>query len=685
MANQELISVIVPIYNVEKYLKKCIDSIINQTYKNLEIILVDDGSPDNCGKICDEYAKNDKRIKVIHKKNGGLSDARNAGIDIAKGKYIGFVDSDDYIVSDMYEYLYNILIENSSDISICDYEYYYEKNNIIGKSNNVKINETVDKKEALRRLMGNSIGNYAWNKLYKRDLFNDVRYPVGKKMEDCGTTYKLFYLSNKITIGNERKYYYLQRDDSILHKKNFSFYKDFFELTLEKYKFIKEKYPEIIENDIDMVNKILTLYFEQSEGMEKYIETYNDELMSLFNQITTDKNFKKSINMKMRVKLALFKANKKLFIKISQRKYNKKENKKNLKDILFIIKLKARYFKHELSRNVKCTLKNEKLYLDKDKKRTFVFLAADYGNIGDIAITYAQKEFLKDCLKNYQIIEINLHDTYKYLYFLKKNINKDDIITIIGGGNLTNRYDYFEELRRIVIKNFKNNKIISFPQTIEFTEDYFGQISKRRSQKIYSKNRNLIIFAREKKSFENMKETFPKNKVLLCPDIVMYLKEKLNIKKDKREKIGICLRDDKEKAINSDIVKEKIIKKCGKENIIYMSTHTGDENYRQEKRDKYFKDLLENISQKEFFVTDRLHGMIFCYLTNTPCLAFDNDNHKVKETYDLWLKDCEFIKLVSNNEINDIDKFIEEIKTIKINNINLKDKFDNLKKAIMER
>ncbi len=349
------------------------------------------------------------------------------------------------------------------------------------------------------------------------------------------------------------------------------------------------------------------------------------------------------------------------------------------------IKIILKYFIKEKLRSIKYRFKSEKINLDENTKKAFIFLAADYGNIGDIAITYAQKEFLKDCLKNYQIIEINLHDTYKYLYFLKKNINKDDILTIIGGGNLTNRYDYFEELRRIVIKNFKNNKIISFPQTIEFTDDYFGQISKRRSQKIYSKNRNLIIFAREKKSFENMKETFPKNKVLLCPDIVMYLKEKLNIKKEKREKIGICLRDDKEKAINSDIVKEKIIKKCGKENIAYMSTHTGDENYKQEKRDKYFKDLLEEISKKEFFVTDRLHGMIFCYLTNTPCLAFDNDNHKVKETYDLWLKDCEFIKLVSNNEINDIDKFIEEIKTIKINNINLKDKFDNLKKAIMER
>lgn len=683
MDSQELISVIIPIYNVEKYLKKCIDSIINQTYKNLEIILVDDGSPDNCGKICDEYAKKDQRIRVIHKKNGGLSDARNAGIDIAKGKYIGFVDSDDYIETDMYEYLYNILIENSSDISICDYEYYYEKNNTIGKSNNVKMNETVDKKEALRRLMGNSIGNYAWNKLYKRDLFNNVRYPVGRKMEDCGTTYKLFYLSNKITIGNERKYYYLQRDDSILHKKNFSFYKDFFELTLEKYKFIKEKYPEIIENDIDMVNKILTLYFEQSEGMEKYIETYNDELMSLFNQITTDKNFKKSIDMKMRVKLALFKANKKLFIKISQRKYNKKENKKNLKDILFIIKLKARYFKHELSRNIKCTLKNEKLYLDKDKKRVFIFLGADYGNIGDIAITYAQEEFLKNCLPDYQLIEIKLNDTYKYLPFLKRNVKKDDIITIIGGGNLTNRYDFLEEARRMVIKAFKNNRVISFPQTVEFTNDYGGQESKNRSQKIYSKNKNLVIFARENRSFEKMKEIFPDNKVMLCPDIVMYLNGKLNINENKRNKIGLCLRNDKEKSINTEKVTEKIIKQYGKENIEYLTTHTGDENYKPEKRTEYFFELIDDISKKEIFITDRLHGMIFCYLTNTPCLVFDNDNHKISETYNLWLKDCNYIKLLNENDIDNIENYIQNIKQINKADYSLENKFDNLKKAVM--
>ena len=110
--NKEVISIVVPIYKVEKYIKKCIDSIIEQTYKNLEIILVDDGSPDGCAKICDEYAKKDKRIKAIHKENGGLSDARNVGIDISTGKYICFVDSDDYIENNYIELLYKCIVEN---------------------------------------------------------------------------------------------------------------------------------------------------------------------------------------------------------------------------------------------------------------------------------------------------------------------------------------------------------------------------------------------------------------------------------------------------------------------------------------------------------------------------------------------------------------------------------------------
>ena len=134
--DNELISIVIPIYNVEKYIEKCLDSVIKQTYKNIEIILVDDGSPDNCGKICDSYANNDKRIQVIHKENGGLSDARNVGIERANGKYITFVDSDDYIELDYIEYLYTLIKKYNTKISFCKVNVVFNENNTDNKLEN---------------------------------------------------------------------------------------------------------------------------------------------------------------------------------------------------------------------------------------------------------------------------------------------------------------------------------------------------------------------------------------------------------------------------------------------------------------------------------------------------------------------------------------------------------------------
>ncbi|MBR6253598.1 MAG: glycosyltransferase [Clostridia bacterium] len=221
MNNNSLISVVVPIYKVEDYIHKCLDSIINQTYKNLEIILVDDGSPDNCPLICDEYAKKDSRIKVIHKKNGGLSDARNSGIRLAKGQYIGFVDSDDYLDLDMFEYLYTLLNKYNADISTCG----YRDVGIIENDGIVPNIETeLDRTEALKLLATNGLlKDYAWNKLYKLNLFldNRIEYPSGKVMEDIATTYKLIEKSNKVVLGNRCLYNYLRRSGSITGDKCF--------------------------------------------------------------------------------------------------------------------------------------------------------------------------------------------------------------------------------------------------------------------------------------------------------------------------------------------------------------------------------------------------------------------------------------------------------------------------------
>ena len=245
---EEKISVIIPIYNVENYLERCLDTVINQTYKMLEIILVDDGSKDSSGKICDAYADKDERIVVIHKENGGLSDARNVGIKKASGKYIALIDSDDFIDKKMLEILIKNLKETKADISICAYKLFYNDKVKIIQNSKENIKYTIyNKREALKQLLSaddTKITNHAWNKLYKKELFNKIYYPKGRNFEDIGTTYKLFDKSNLIVYTNYIGYYYYQRDNSITGNINLKSIKDSMYLIKQRYKFLIEEYPD---------------------------------------------------------------------------------------------------------------------------------------------------------------------------------------------------------------------------------------------------------------------------------------------------------------------------------------------------------------------------------------------------------------------------------------------------------
>ena len=212
---QPLVSVIVPIYKVEPYLRRCLDSLVNQTYTNLEIILVDDGSPDGCPQICDEYASKDKRIVVIHKKNGGLSDARNAGLDICKGKYISFVDSDDWVDKEYIEKLINIATKENADITNGE---NIKTDQIVRKQNTESTTKTYSSQEALVHLFSQRHIAYivSWGKIYKQNLFSTFRFPVGKFHEDEFTTYILFGSAQKIAYTTRILYYYFQRPNSIM-------------------------------------------------------------------------------------------------------------------------------------------------------------------------------------------------------------------------------------------------------------------------------------------------------------------------------------------------------------------------------------------------------------------------------------------------------------------------------------
>ncbi len=224
--NNPLISVIVPVYNVEKYLDRCVESIVNQTYKNLEIILVDDGSPDNCPKMCDEWAKKDNRIKVVHKQNGGAASTRNAGLDVFTGEYVFFVDSDDTIVDNAIEYLLSIIYDNSCDMAVGRYVKVTDNvEESVAFTDNVNIYSETEYWQKYYEYYYSGKDEYAITmiipccKLINRKVFNDLRFDEGKFYEDEFIIHSLVSKCSRIAFVDSKLYMYYQYQTSIMHRK----------------------------------------------------------------------------------------------------------------------------------------------------------------------------------------------------------------------------------------------------------------------------------------------------------------------------------------------------------------------------------------------------------------------------------------------------------------------------------
>ncbi len=230
-----LISIIIPVYNVEKYLDKCIASVVNQTYTNLEIILIDDGSPDNCPAICDQWQEKDSRIKVIHRENGGLSVARNNGIDACSGSYVQFVDSDDYIETNTVECLLHACLETDAEVSCCGYVKEYA--NRINYNPITDVRQCYEGEEILISAMKGTVFEHcAWNKLWRRELFDDdCRFPPGKLFEDSATTWKVLRKCNRVVCVPDVLYHYIARKNSISNTKNMKHFLDLWDACKERF------------------------------------------------------------------------------------------------------------------------------------------------------------------------------------------------------------------------------------------------------------------------------------------------------------------------------------------------------------------------------------------------------------------------------------------------------------------
>lgn len=308
----DLISIIIPVYNMEKYLKRCLDSVINQSYKNLEILLIDDGSADSSGDICLEYSKKDNRIKYYKKENGGLSSARNYGLDRYKGEYVGFIDSDDVIDKDMFKILYNNIKKSDADMSICEVVRFkdnpefkvIDKYDIYSKEDILKI-ILEDKK----------ICNFAVNKLYSRNIVKDIRYPLGKVQEDVGTTYKFIMNAEKIVYTESKLYGYYSRDNSISKSLNKRFIYNYFEM-IEKREEDLKKYNINDYLVLNKVNVILGIFIDLSmnrkllkdKELNNYMNNRLKELKKLYKEV------KKINTKKHNILINILVFNKKIFL-----------------------------------------------------------------------------------------------------------------------------------------------------------------------------------------------------------------------------------------------------------------------------------------------------------------------------------------------------------------------------------
>lgn len=303
-----MVSVIVPIYKVEKYLRSCVDSILQQTFSDIEVILVDDGSPDGCGAICEEYAQEDERVSVIHKENGGLSDARNAGLDVCRGDYIVFVDSDDCIHPQMIERLYNLLLKYQADMAVCSFQDIDENETPLYVKYDTQGKEYCFEKENIMNQLQsrNLLTVVAWNKIYKARLFEKIRYPKGYIHEDEFVIHKLLHLCTRTVYTDEKLYYYRKRGDSIMGNISIGKIKDIFTAYDDRIPFLEERhYGDIVtDTKLQLMHQVIKYY----ELMEKRPDAkeLSDYMRNRFAELYLQKEVQEALTAGLKKEYGLF-------------------------------------------------------------------------------------------------------------------------------------------------------------------------------------------------------------------------------------------------------------------------------------------------------------------------------------------------------------------------------------------
>ena len=659
----ELISVIVPIYNVQKYINKCIQSIVDQTYRHLEILLINDESPDFSKDICEEWTIKDNRIKLINKLNGGLSDARNEGLRLAKGKYIFFIDGDDFLKNDAIQNLYNRIKKDSSDICMCNCLVVDELGNeIIERNYNKTIqDEVLTKDEMYEKLRGREGWNYvvAWNKLYKREIFDNIKFPLHKLHEDEFVIHYIINEIKKCSCISMPLYYYVQRRGSITNSSITEKSLDGIEAIIDRCEFfLKKNKHHHADITFCQVTDMLIEHYLKTDKTTRKTQQYKEIIY----------NFTKLYMNNFCIRIGIV---------------------NNIKSLLIIINCISQYYKlrrftgkivrknRGIKNRLKFVLRLIKGNVKKRKeKKVYLLCTPIHGNLGDQAIAISEISFLS----SYNVIEVNLDEYALYQNILKKFVKEKDVIMIHGGGNMGTLWPDEDDITMNIVSEYGENKIIMFPQTLYYSDNNAGVSRWKRNLKVYENHKDFTVFLRDKNSFDLYKEKFYGLKCEYVPDIVLSYNKKR--KTYDRNNCLLCLRSDHE-AVVDYFMRDQIERCLNEKNINFKYTDTvifG--NFKFKNRGREIEKKWHEFSCAKMIITDRLHGMIFAAITGTPCLALDNLSKKVSGVYS-WISYLDYIKVCSSVQevLENIDIFIS-IPEMQFNNERIEGEFDKIKKCL---
>ena len=650
------ISAIVPVYKTEPYLCRCVDSLLIQTFEDFELILIDDGSPDGCGEICDAYARRDRRVHVIHQENGGLSAARNAGLDWAfansGSRWVTFVDSDDWVHPKYLEALLGAARQYDVEVAICGFvrtsgeplpeetpcaaavwtpEAYYSRN---------AVNATV-----------------SWGKLYGKSCFQGLRFPVGKIHEDEFTTYRILFQLEHVAVVESALYAYFQNDSGIMRGKWTPRRLDGLEAQEEQIAYFSRA------GMIDIAKgRLILLAYNRRKNLEqirqcdalsegekrRYIRGMDRRLRRVLLHGRRYGLLPWNSERNKRIYMEVFPT-----VRVARNLWGRiKPVMKAVPGMRFLGEKakRAMLWKGDIARVVR--------YVRGIRGKQAILLQSPlHGNLGDHAIALAELELLGAA--GITCVDFPWSEGIEKLCARFTPAGKT--ILIHGGGYMGQLWPREEVRIRATLKAFRRNPVVIFPQTAYFdlaTED--GRRCYEESRAIYEAHPRLTIFLRERYSLEFMRQYMPKVRAELVPDVVMLFHAPPG--PEKREGVLLCLRADKERTM-TDETRQRLTELLEESRCSVKCTDTVlRRNIDCGNRTRLVNEKMAEFAASRFVITDRLHGMIFAAITQTPCIVLDSLSPKLRGCYE-WLDELDYIRFA--NDVSEVPSLMRQMEGVR--------------------